>query len=275
MQLTKNWIVGFVDGDGCFIIHKKGKHQFCVSQNKRSVDVLYALKSFFKCGTVSKAGGDMMQYQVSAKDQLKNIIIPFFNEHSLQTNKRRNDFEKLKASLFTHKFEIQSVSEERLSGDWLAGFIDADGSFTCSFVNNRFTTQLVLATVLEDKPLLEKIKIFVHCGSIWERNQNVVVLNKLSKKQERIIRTYSIFQVSSPLDFSRNIFPLLFTNDNSVKLRTSKRISLQKFQKIIALILQKQHLTLEGREKIKKLRQNLNPKKLTLISSDENIKGVL
>jgi len=70
-RLNANWIVGFVDGEGCFmaslIKNKTSKYgyqiqtEFIVSQHKRDVHILYALKSYFKCGQVSlnKKGGNV------------------------------------------------------------------------------------------------------------------------------------------------------------------------------------------------------------------------
>ena len=77
MELTPNWIVGFVDGDGSFLIQPSGpSKRFCfiVSQDKRSVNVLYAIKDFFKCGNVHKAGNNMRQYKVTNK---KLLSYPF------------------------------------------------------------------------------------------------------------------------------------------------------------------------------------------------------
>ena len=68
MEIKESWITGFVDGDGCFHIQKtqpKIRHKFIVSQHKRSVNTLYALKKKFKCGSVHKAGKNMTAFEVS------------------------------------------------------------------------------------------------------------------------------------------------------------------------------------------------------------------
>ena len=96
MDIQSNWITGFVDGDGCFFIQKTAstiRHRFIISQDKRSVDTLYAIKEKLKCGSVHKAGKNMMAFEVSSKKSLETIIIPFFNKYPLQTEKRK-DFYK-------------------------------------------------------------------------------------------------------------------------------------------------------------------------------------
>jgi hypothetical protein len=70
-----------------------------VSQDKRSVDVLYALKDFFKCGFVHKAGGNMMEFGVSNRKDLVNVIIPFFDSHSFITTHRLSQFLSLRNAL--------------------------------------------------------------------------------------------------------------------------------------------------------------------------------
>ncbi len=105
MNLQTQWIVGFVDGEGCFHIGinknttmKSGFQvlpEFTVTQHEKDIKVLYALKSFFGCGVVRVNHGDRYCYRVRGFDHLKNIIIPFFEKHKLLTAKRI-DFEKFR-----------------------------------------------------------------------------------------------------------------------------------------------------------------------------------
>ncbi len=105
MDLTAQWITGFVDGEGCFHIsvnpqpemttHYQVLPEFTVVQHKRDVQILFALKSFFKCGVVRVNHGDRMAYRVRSLSHLSQIIIPFFMKHSLKT-KKRVDFEKFR-----------------------------------------------------------------------------------------------------------------------------------------------------------------------------------
>ncbi len=97
MNLQAQWIVGFVDGRGCFhvSIHRNKKMtvgyqilpEFTVVQRKRDVQALYALKAFFGCGVVRNNHGDRIAYRVRNIEHLTEIIIPFFEKHTLKTNK--------------------------------------------------------------------------------------------------------------------------------------------------------------------------------------------
>ena len=105
MKLEAQWIVGFVDGEGCFHVginpHKEMTTgyqvlpEFTVVQHKRDIKVLHALKSYFGCGVVRTNHGDRMAYRVRGIKHLIEIIIPFFMNHSLKTEKNI-DFKKFR-----------------------------------------------------------------------------------------------------------------------------------------------------------------------------------
>nr|BAL53026.1 homing endonuclease [uncultured Chloroflexota bacterium]BAL54763.1 homing endonuclease [uncultured Chloroflexota bacterium] len=107
-RLEAQWVVGFVDGEGCFYVginpHPEMKSgfqvlpEFTVVQHKQDVQVLYALKRFFGCGVVRQNHGDRMAYRVSRVEHLWERIIPFFEKHPLKT-KKRLDFLKFRKIL--------------------------------------------------------------------------------------------------------------------------------------------------------------------------------
>ena len=109
MNLETQWVVGFIDGEGCFHVQinksetlKVGYQvllEFVVSQHCRSINVLHALKARFKTGVIrkesSKPGETGRQYRVRNTKDLRSIIVPFFEQHELKTTKRI-DFRKFR-----------------------------------------------------------------------------------------------------------------------------------------------------------------------------------
>ena len=105
MNLHAQWIVGFVDGEGCFSVsinkHEgmKCKYQvlpeFVVVQHKKDAQILHALKKYFNCGVCRKNHGDRDAYRVRSIAHLKEIIVPFFMKHTLKT-KKKVDFLKFR-----------------------------------------------------------------------------------------------------------------------------------------------------------------------------------
>jgi LAGLIDADG endonuclease len=114
------WVVGFVDGEGCFSIgfvrqaNRAGRrgyragyqvtHRFAVTQGAGSMASLEALHEFFGVGRL-KANPrrdnhreHLVQFVVDRRSELLERIIPFFRAHELRTSKRQ-DFEKFAACL--------------------------------------------------------------------------------------------------------------------------------------------------------------------------------
>ncbi len=102
MNITPDWIVGFVDGEGSFYVginQQSGMSpgyqvlpDFRVVQHKRNIQVLYALKRFFQCGVVRINHEDRYEYRVRKLEHLKKIV-NFFDKHPLKTGKMV-DFKK-------------------------------------------------------------------------------------------------------------------------------------------------------------------------------------
>ena len=97
MTLSNEWISGFVDGEGCFHISVL-KHsdmsvgyqvlpEFTVVQHERDIQILYALKEFFRCGVVRRNRGDRWCYRVRKLSNL-TLLCKFFDKHKLKTKKR-------------------------------------------------------------------------------------------------------------------------------------------------------------------------------------------
>ena len=105
MDLNAQWIVGFVDGEGCFHIGINKNQtmrlgvqvlpEFTVVQHEVDVQVLHALKAYFGCGVGRKNHGTRLCYRVRGQDNLRQKILPFFEKHQLKTRKRV-DFAKFR-----------------------------------------------------------------------------------------------------------------------------------------------------------------------------------
>ena len=102
-----SWICGFTDGEGSFVISviknstaRFGKQifpEFVITQGAKSLSTLVAIREFFNCGSIvlnkryDNHNEDVYRYCVRSIAELKEIIIPFFDQFSLKTFKR-NDF---------------------------------------------------------------------------------------------------------------------------------------------------------------------------------------
>jgi len=111
----QGWVIGFVDGEGCFSIgfvrqnggcgrrgYRTGyqvAHEFGVTQGAQSVSCLYELQSFFGVGQVlgnkryDNHKEHLFRYVVRRRADLIETILPFFRAYPMHTSKQHN-FEK-------------------------------------------------------------------------------------------------------------------------------------------------------------------------------------
>ena len=99
MELNADWVVGFVDGEGCFHISLQ-KHpemtsgyqvlpEFVVVQHERDIQVLHALKKFFECGVIRRNHDDRFCYRMRKLESLQKVC-EFFIKHPLKTKKQQD-----------------------------------------------------------------------------------------------------------------------------------------------------------------------------------------
>ena len=96
-SLSPEWVVGFVDGEGCFFVGinrqptmKVGWQvlpEFRVVQHERDVAVLERLRGFFGCGQITRNHGDRKELRIRGLKELAEVV-SFFKVHPLRTVKR-------------------------------------------------------------------------------------------------------------------------------------------------------------------------------------------
>jgi hypothetical protein len=117
----EQWVVGFVDGEGCFScpiqqnrsmgLGWQVQPRFVVVQGERSLPALELLATVLGCGQIYRNRRhdnhkeDLLSYQVFRRDDLRHRIVPFFEANPLVTAKWE-DFLKFR--------EILDMMERRL-----------------------------------------------------------------------------------------------------------------------------------------------------------------
>ena len=111
-KLDPNYVVGLVDGEGSFTAYVKNpdsskkvqrrtkvEPRFYIKLIEKDKEILYELRKFFGCGNVyfqkdKRANHqDCYRFEVANRNDLKDIIIPFFKNNSLKLRSKRSDFE--------------------------------------------------------------------------------------------------------------------------------------------------------------------------------------
>ena len=102
------WIIGFVDGEGCFTIsffrHPKSRlrlkwevfPEFVITQGMKSKIALEKIKDFFGCGAIylnkrhDNHHEHLLKYVVRNREDLLTKVIPFFEKNPLQSAKKED-----------------------------------------------------------------------------------------------------------------------------------------------------------------------------------------
>nr|YP_009722340.1 hypothetical protein [Morchella importuna]QGN66742.1 hypothetical protein [Morchella importuna] len=106
-SIDPNWIVGFTEGEGCFMIHvqkhstsklgKAVKLNFQITQHEKDKELLNIIILYLNCGTL-KTNNLCKVLTVTKFEDVYSIIIPFFQRYPLQGVKRLNFIDFINAA---------------------------------------------------------------------------------------------------------------------------------------------------------------------------------
>jgi len=291
----KPWfLTGFADAEGCFMINILKVPQmkigwrvqpvFQIRLHAKDENLLKEIKAFFEDqGYLTKSNNNSVLYRVFSIEMLEKII-NHFDKYPLQTQKRA-DFELFKSVVMMVKSKkhlsqdgLQEIINHRASlnngltlllkesfpksnpvarissienpqipdPQWLAGFTAGEGSFSINVSNNSasktgylVSLRFQLSQHLRDEKLLKSFIDYFGCGQYYS----------LKGSQSR-----GDFVVTKLSDILNIIIPF-YLNNPIIGL---KAYDFQLWCKVSELMLKKEHLTLEGLEKIREIKAKIN-----------------
>lgn len=162
-----NWLIGFTEGDGSFIINSKYL-EFKITQHSNDAQILFLIKKKLGFGSVSiqdykivnnKKLPKTHHYRVRNKKGLLKII-ELFNGNLLTVKYRLkfNDFLCQFNLIYNEQIQIKSFNNKvSLNNAWLCGFTDAEGCFTISVLDNRRVFVRFILSQKGEKELMQNI----------------------------------------------------------------------------------------------------------------------
>lgn len=261
-----SWFIGFSEGDGA-ILENKGRSYFVLTQKDDTV--LHEICETLKIGKVKhfyydNGNRNYSRYIVSENKGI--FLLYLLLNGSLVLQSRLNQLTKWNTALnnasrfdyslfFTKKVPMRIIflKQPTLNDAWLSGFTDAEGCFSIKIANAKSSFYVSVLFILDQK------------------NEDIA-LNKIAllfcEKKKAMLRTPNI----AKLKLENNMFRLTFyCNDkkkiisskiidyfNFYNLKTSKKKSFYIWNQIINIVLNKQPLTSQELNKIRKLRHNMN-----------------
>lgn len=109
------FICGFVAGEGAFGIGDErvdgATHSFSISLADVDKDIIYRIQDYLNCGNVYEYESreehwkDTVQFQAQSIGEIYNCIIPFFEQHDLQSTHKQKQYEEWRDS-FLEKYDL-------------------------------------------------------------------------------------------------------------------------------------------------------------------------
>jgi hypothetical protein len=267
---------------------------FKITLHKKDRVILDEIKNYFSVGGVSKHGDSLNNYGVRSIKDL-NLIINHFDNFPLKTKKLKDySLFKLAFNIIKNKehltkegleklIEIKSFMNKGLSSDlnklgknsnvalpplnipspayaeiaknkefdpnWLAGFASGEGSFQIDIQKSK-TSRLGHQVLLRfsigqhrrDEQLLINLIDYFKCGRVYK------------KKSKKYNTYFCEYRVEKFKDIENKIIPFFLEHH----IQGVKLLDFQDFCKVSDLIKNKSHLTIEGLNQIRKIKEGIN-----------------
>lgn len=249
------WFIGFSEGEGSFILAKRGDLSFVITQSTTDIQTLNYIKNTLGFGKVIRQSVNQNTHRFVVQD-IKNLVLIclIFNGNMVfpTINARFVTFlssfnEKLLKKNLDIIIPINSCIIPSLKDSWISGITDGEGSFTCSLLSN--SNSFIIRYILTQK---------------WEANKYVLehIMNIFNK---------NLAKGSIVSHFVNNVWEFrvngvknckgLFSYFDEFNLITKKKNSYDKWKLLHARLINGDHLNNDLRYELiilaKKINKNL------------------
>lgn len=144
------WLAGLIDGDGSFLLTKKGYASLEIIMDIRDEHALQIIKNIYGGSIKLRSGANAIRYRLHHKLGLLNLINNINGEI-------RNSNRLIQLNKICDKYELKLNYPENLNKDngWLSGFFDSDGTVTINNSNKQLSISISQKTYELLKPLIE------------------------------------------------------------------------------------------------------------------------
>ena len=145
------WLIGFTEGEGCFLVNKRNELSFIITQGNDNIEILNLICNKLNMGNVIKQGPRVSRFIIN-KIEHQSIIIHLFNGNIILPSRKTqfnkfllsyNNKNQLKYNLEKIEY-ITKTNKIDLEDTWLQGFTEAEGCFSISLLNNSDFTKIPL-----------------------------------------------------------------------------------------------------------------------------------
>lgn len=200
------WLAGLIDGDGCFLLSKKGYTNLEITMDIRDSLCLYKIKNVYGGYVKIRSGNNSIRYRLHNKENLINLINNINGE--IRTSNRILQLIKL-CNLYNIKFIYPKPLT--IDNNWLSGFFDADGTITINKNNLQLSISISQKTTEILEPLINLFNGYIYIDNSsntfkWYLTKKEDILNILeyfkvypcySEKKNRLFLIYKFYELKN------------------------------------------------------------------------------
>lgn len=122
------WLAGLIDGDGCFLLSKKGYASLEITMDIRDEHCLNIIKNKYGGSLKLRSNSNSLRYRLHHLSGLLSLI-------SDVNGLLRNPTRMIQLNKICNKYDILFLFPSKLTYDngWFSGFFDADGTVNINF----------------------------------------------------------------------------------------------------------------------------------------------
>ena len=193
------WLAGLIDGDGSFLLSKKGYASLEITMDIRDEHALQIIKNVYGGSIKLRSGANALRYRLHHKSGLLNLICDV-NGHI------RNSHRLIQLNKICYKYELSLIYPEKLLYDsaWLAGFLDAEGTVTI----NQSNTQLSISASQKTSEILQPL-LELYNGNIYIDRGSSQSFKWYITKREDILKLVEYFKINPLRSAKKNRLHLI------------------------------------------------------------------
>lgn len=228
LKKFNEWLAGLIDGDGCFLLSKKGYASLEITMEVRDKNCLFQIKDRYGGSVKLKQGVNWLRYRLHHRIGLINLI-------NAVNGLIRNPVRLLQLSKICQKYNITLIYPQPLtySDSWLSGIIDSDGSIYL----NSDSTQIFVTISQKNKLLLDPL-IYLYGGSIYTLSK-VNAFKWVVFRKDEVLNLFLYFK-TNPLRSKKMVRVRLIPQIYNVFSNSGHRLTIQSvYGKIWFILLKK------------------------------------
>lgn len=170
------WLAGVIDGDGQFLLSKKGSARLYIVMDIRDKRALYEILHKFGGSIKPVSNANALRYNLSNKIGLIKLI-------NAVNGKIRNPIRLLQLNKLCIKYQIELIYPKPLTfyNGWFSGFLDSDGSVYF----NESSGQVIISVTQKNIYLLEPL-INLYGGRIDPSNSKGEAFKFIIYRKEQL-----------------------------------------------------------------------------------------